>query len=66
MTPASLLKAIRSLDDLPRPKAAARLRRLDYGRQLDDAQTQLAIGMMFRGATMIKHALEWTTPLISP
>lgn len=64
MTPTSLLKAIRSLDDLPHPKAAARIRRLDPYRQLDAEQTKLAIGKMFRGATMLKHALEWKNPSV--
>lgn len=61
---AGCISLIRSLADAPSGRLVKSFRVVQPKAELTEAQTRHAIGKMLRGATLMKHALEWRNPSV--
>jgi len=60
----SHLCVIKSIEKLGDSEALACFRLLDPSSALDKKGIRQAVGKMFRGAMLLKHALEWSSPSV--
>jgi hypothetical protein len=60
----SHLGVIKSIEKLGDIEALACFRSLDPSSALDKKGIRQAVGKMFRGATLLKHAMEWSDPMV--
>ena len=60
----SHLGVIKSIEKLGDSEALACFRSLDPSSALDKKGIRQAVGKMFRGATLLKHAMEWSDPMV--
>lgn len=60
----SLLSSIDLLAKLPPDEVIHRFRRLEPARLSSPEEARQSIGKLFRGATLLKHALEWKHPRV--
>lgn len=64
MSKAGLLSVINSLAKLSLDEAAAGFRSLELARSSTPEEARQWLGKLFRGATLLKHALEWKHPMV--
>lgn len=58
------LSVIKSIEKIGDREALACFRSLDPSSALDKEGIRQAVGKMFRGATLLKHAMEWSDPIV--
>jgi hypothetical protein len=56
--------AVRSLSELSHDELVSRFRRLDPAKNGTAEEARQSIGKLFRGVTLLKHALEWNDPSV--
>lgn len=61
---AGLLSVINSLAKLSLDEATAGFRSLEPARSSTPEEARQWLGKLFRGATLLKHALEWSDPMV--
>lgn len=64
MKPLSLGRAIKSIEEMECGDALACFRSLDPTKTINKEALRESVGKMFRGATLLKHAIEWSNPMV--